>query len=72
MKQEQDYANKKHCLSRLIFLNLERNISPLFALISLGHDQLVSFCLKALKQAQQNLRNKNLFSSMLQWFDRFV
>lgn len=72
MKQEQDYANKKQSLSRLTFLNLERNISPLFALISLGQDQLALFCLKALKQAQQNLRNENLFSSMLQWFDRFV
>ena len=59
--QEQDYANKKHFLCRLTFLNLERHISPLFALISLGHDRLALFCLRALKQAQQNFRNENMF-----------
>nr|XP_022286571.1 uncharacterized protein LOC111099549 isoform X2 [Crassostrea virginica] len=60
-KHEQDCANKKQCLSILTFLNLKRNISPLFALISLGHNRLALFCLRALKQAQQNFRNENLF-----------
>ena len=48
-------------LSRVTFVTRDsENISPLFALIALCHDELSSFCLKQLKKATKTFSDKDL------------
>eukprot|EP00105_Crassostrea_gigas_P046281 XP_019930429.1 PREDICTED: uncharacterized protein LOC105347195 [Crassostrea gigas] len=58
-KQEVDDTSKQLLLTKLSFLDLEKKVSPLFALIVFCHTQLSQYCLNILQQVHSS--SKSIF-----------
>lgn len=63
-KREFYTKSKDRTFSKLAFLNLEREISPLNALIVFCHKEISMHCLNALKNRQIDMKGHLLFSSV--------
>lgn len=50
IKKQDIIVSKNFSLSKLAFLGLKKEISPLFALIVFGHTKLSFYCLENLKE----------------------
>ncbi|XP_034301452.2 ankyrin repeat domain-containing protein 50-like [Magallana gigas] len=63
-EQELYRTSKDLILSKLSFLNLENEVSPLFALIVFCHTQLSQYCINTLQQRQIDLTSFSLIPAM--------
>lgn len=69
VKSKTQYLQRKftsrNChLSKLSFVGLENDVSPLFALIALCHTDLARYCLEFLQEWQIDYKRYSLFSSV--------
>lgn len=65
INKEECYQATKHlCCSKLSFLDLEKEISPLCALIAFCHTQISIYCLKVLVKMQKDINDISLFSAV--------
>ena len=64
IKQEIDFILKDNLFSRLDFVNMFQEVSPLFALIVFRHDKLSRFFLNALQKEQETLSEQTLFPAI--------
>lgn len=63
-KDELHPSSKHSIYSKLAFVQLENEISPLFALIVFSHTKLSLFCLETIKQTQIDITESSLFSAV--------
>uniref|UniRef100_K1QTQ8 Ankyrin-1 n=1 Tax=Magallana gigas TaxID=29159 RepID=K1QTQ8_MAGGI len=63
-KDEQYKETKDLFLSKLSFLNLRNEISPISAMIVFCHTELSLYCFKALKQLKTDIEDISLFSAV--------
>uniref|UniRef100_A0A8W8LEM8 DZIP3-like HEPN domain-containing protein n=1 Tax=Magallana gigas TaxID=29159 RepID=A0A8W8LEM8_MAGGI len=63
-EQELYRTSKDLILSKLSFLDVENEVSPLFALIVLCHTQLSQYCINTLQQRQIDLTSFSLIPAM--------
>lgn len=64
IKKQDIIVSENFSLSKLAFLGLKNEISPLFALIVFGHTKISIYCLEYLKQMQTDLTDSYLFSAV--------
>lgn len=63
-QQKLHQKSTKLDLSKIAFVNLENEVSCLFALIVFGHTDLSLHCLKSLKETEVNLTGSSLFPAV--------
>lgn len=64
IKKQDIIVSKNFSLSKLAFLGLKKEISPLFALIVFGHTKLSFYCLENLKEMKTDLTDTYFFSAV--------
>lgn len=63
-KQDVDHTSTNLLLTKLSFLYLENEVSPLFALIVFSHTQISQYCLNILQQMHSSFKS-NIFALTL-------